>query len=102
MGAAASLPFLTQVSLPHHSVTTAAAVAAPTGGGGQYQWGGGQVDGGAGNNGAAGAAAGSAGESQGAQTTGRSAWAGWHDGGGNRDKASLGILMIRSQGGLGF
>ena len=39
------------------------------------------MDGGAGNNGAAGAAAGSARERQGAQTTGRSAWAGWHDGG---------------------
>jgi len=37
LGAAASLPFLTQVSLPHHSVPMVAAVAAPTGGGGQYQ-----------------------------------------------------------------
>jgi len=41
MGAAASLPFLTQVYLPHHSVIMVAAVAAPTGRGGQYQWGGG-------------------------------------------------------------
>ena len=39
MGAAASLPFLTRVSLPHHFVTTVAAVSAPTSGGGQCQWG---------------------------------------------------------------